>query len=518
MEQANKHKCDRKTLYLILGFSTIELLLHLYTNAFAGYGYFRDELYYIACTKHIAWGYVDQPPLSIFILILNRTILSDSIFALRLLPAVASALTVFFTGKIITELNGRNVAIIAGCTALILSPIFLAMSAFFSMNSFDWLLWTLAFYLVVRLVNTEDARLWIWLGIVVGFGLLNKIDFLWFSVGLFVGIMFTPQRKYFLTKYPYIAGAIALLLFSPFIIWNVTHNWVHLEFIRNATLKKYSVITRTDFITGQILLNGPVSLPIWVSGIYFLMLHKDGKRFRLVSYIFICTFLILFINSHSKPEYLGVTTPMLFAAGGIMVEKLSKLSWARWTTIAVPLCLFFGGIFLIPLALPILPVNTFIGYSRLLGLRQPAEEKEISYPAELPQFYADMFGWQNMAKSVSKVYKSLSPEEKQKAKIFAQNYGEAGAIQFYTNKYPLPPVICPHNSFWYWGYGDTTRNIIIAIGGTKEKYLRFFSSVVEFGIIRSNYAISYETNLRIFVCKGLKEPINKMWDKVRLIM
>lgn len=511
MEQANSHTIERKLLYLILGFSLVELVLHLYTNAFAGYGYFRDELYYIACSKRLALGYVDQPPLSIFVLAVSRMIAGDSVFALRLLPAIASAVTVFFAGKITQEFGGKGMAITATCLSLILSPIFLGMYSIYSMNGFDWLFWVIAFYIAVRLIKTENTKFWIWLGMVVGLGLLNKIDLLWFGAGLVVGMIFTTQRKYFLTRWPYIAGAISVLIFSPFIIWNITHNFAHLEFMRNATSLKYSSVTRMDFVLGQFLISGPVTVPVWLSGIYFLFFNKNGKTFKLIGFIFLTTFLILFINGHSKSEYLSVTLPVLFAAGGIMVENLASLPGAKWVRIAAPICLFLGGIFTVPYALPILPVETYVQYSRKLGIQESSSEGK--HLEELPQFYADMFGWENMASSVSKVYSSLSPDDQRRAKVFAQNYGEAGSIDFFNKKYPLPPVICPHNNFWYWGHGDTTRDIIIVIGGNKSDCLRVFSSVEEAGLIYSHYAIPYENNLEIFICRGLRVPIEEIWNR-----
>jgi len=516
MEQGYDHSGNRNLIYLVIAFSVIEFLIHLYTNAFAGYGYFRDELYYIACSKRLAWGYVDQPPLSIFILAASRLIVGNSIFWLRFLPAVASGFTVFFAGKITIELGGKVVAIASACLSLVLCPIFLGMFSIFSMNAFDWLLWAMVFYFVVRLIRTGNPKQWLAIGVTAGLGLLNKIDFLWFGAGVAIGMLLTPHRKYFLTRWPYIAGAIALLIFSPYIFWNIKHNFADLEFIRNATVEKYSGITRWDFVSEQLLINGPATLPIWLSGIYFFFFNKEGKKFKLAGIIFLTTFLILFINGHSKSEYLSVTLPVLFAAGGIMVQKLANLPKAKWVKAAAPIYLFIGGVFTVPLVVPILPVETFIQYSRTLGIQQPSSEGK--HLGELPQFYADMFGWENIAASVSKVYTLLSHHDQRRAEVFARNYGEAGAIDFFANKYLLPPVICPHNNFWFWGYGDTTRNILIVIGGNKEDHLRYFESVDSAGTIESKYSIPYENDQTIFICRGLKEPISEVWKKLRFFM
>ena len=270
----NANKFRRNSLNIIIGFSVFELLLHLYTNAFAGYGYFRDELYYIACSRHLAAGYVDQPPLASYILFISIKLFGDSIFALRLLPALASSITVFITGLMVRKLNGGHFAIILACISISIAPLFLGMNSVYSMNSFDWLFWSLAVYIVIKIIIEGKNNLWIWLGIVLGFGLLNKIDLLWFGAGLLIGLILTPQRKYFKTKWPYVAGIITFIMFSPYIFWNVTHQFATLEFMRRAAEIKYSSQNPVTLISDLILILNPFTIPVWFAGIYFLNVCK----------------------------------------------------------------------------------------------------------------------------------------------------------------------------------------------------------------------------------------------------
>jgi len=513
----------RNSLYLISAFAFFELLIHLYTNAFASYGYFRDELYYIACSNHLAAGYVDQPPLSSYILFISIKLFGDSIFALRLFPAIASSFTVFITGLMVRKLNGGYFAITAACISLSLAPQFLGTNTYYSMNTFDWLFWSLAAYLVILIVRSDDSagsketqKLWIWLGLVLGLGLLNKIDLLWFGAGLFVGLILTPQRKYFKTIQPYVAGIIALVLFMPYVVWNSTHNFATLEFMHRAATIKYSSQNPFTFISDILLVMNPVTIPVWLAGIYFLFFHKEGKAYKLIGYIFLVSFLILVINWHSKAEYIAPAFPMLFAAGGVMLEKLAVRKSIAWIQYALPAIIVLIGLILMPLALPILSVETFIHYSQTLGIAPSSGEAQQL--ESLPQFYADMFGWKNMADSVSKVYLTLSPAERKKTVVFAQNYGEAGAIDFFRKDLPLPRVICGHNNYWYWGPGDTTFTTIIVIGGTKEDDLKSCDSVDQAGTIHSKYAMPYENNLPIFICKDLKLPIFVIWQSVRFFI
>ena len=182
----------------------------------------------------------------------------------------------------------------------------------------------------------------------------------------------------------------------------------------------------------------------------------------------------------------------------------------------MPALVAIYGLLSMPFAIPILPVDRFIKYSSALGVKpSSAETKHLS---DLPQWYADMFGWENMAATVSKVYSSLPPEEQKKTVVFAQNYGEAGAIDFFRGKYPLPRVICGHNNYWYWGPGDTTFTTVIVIGGRKADHLKSCDSVEQVGIIVSPHAMPYENDLPIYICKQFKVPFSLIWSRVRFFI
>lgn len=521
MDATNPDEMAHRSTLIILAFAAAEVLLHLFTNASGGYGYFRDELYYIACSRHLAAGYVDQPPLASYILFASIKLFGDSIFALRLLPALASGLTVYLAGLMTRKMGGGLFAVVLASLSVAIAPEFLGTDGIYSMNAFDWVFWSLGAYTIILIAQADSSdprtgRLWILLGVILGFGLLNKIDILWFGFSLFAGMLLTPQRKYFMTRWPYIAGGIAFVLFSPYIVWNIAHNFATLEFIHNASAIKYASQNLMTFILGTVNNMNYLSLPVWVAGIYFLFFQRDGKDFRLVGYIFLVSFLVLVLNWHSKPEYIAPAFPILFAAGGVMFERIASHRGFRWTKFAMPALVALFGLVSIPFALPVLPVQTFIKYSQALGITPSTSEAQRL--TQLPQYYADMFGWENMAATVSKVYLSLPPDERKKTVVFAQNYGEAGAIDFFRGKYPLPRVICGHNNYWYWGPGDTTVTTIIVIGGKKEDHLKSLNTVEEAAIIRSEYAMPYETNLPVFICRGLKLPISEIWKSVRFFI
>ncbi|QQS36379.1 MAG: glycosyltransferase family 39 protein [Ignavibacteriales bacterium] len=500
-----------KLILLISAFAFIKLLIHLYTNAFAGYGIFRDELYYLSCASRPDIGYVDQPPFSIWVLTVTKSIIGDSVFAIRLIPALISAILVFITGLITKRFGGQAVAISIACTAVILSPIVLGMNSIYSMNTFDHLFWGLGFYFMLKLVDENKQIDWIILGVIMGIALLNKIGFLWFAAGLFISILLTKDRVKLKTFSPWLAAITALIIFSPFVIWNFLNDFAHIEFIRNASLNKYSGLTPVDFILGQILLQNPYSILIWLPGLYYLFFHPAGKKYKAAGIIYLTAFIILVINWHSKAEYLAAAYPVLFAAGGVFWEKLEIKKNIMWIRYALLIPLILSGLLTLPLALPILSVETYIKYADAIGMSPSSpESKEL---AELPQFYADMFGWEDLAKSISEVYESLPVEDKNDVVVFAPNYGVAGAVEYFSKKYLLPEVISPHNNFWIWGYGDRIANTIIVVGGNEIDHYSSCAEVYLAKIHQTKYAMPYENNRKIFVCKGLFVPPQKIWER-----
>jgi hypothetical protein len=499
---------NRNLPVLILTLSLLNLIIYLITTGFIAYGIFRDELYYLSCTNRLDLGYVDHPPLSIYVLAIWKWLFGDSMITIRIVPAIVSSLTLFMLGIFTRRLGGGRAAIVISMLTYMLTPIFLGMNTIFSMNTFDFLFWITSAYFLLRIVQEENPKLWIWLGVIIGLGLLNKTSMLWLASGIFLATIFTPLRKDLKTKYPYLAALIVLLIFSPFIIWNITHDFAHLEFMRNAASRKYGGLTLMSFIMDQLLLLNPLAIFIWFPGIYFFFFNDEGKKFKAVIFIWIATFLILLINGHSKGEYIAAAYQILFAGGAVIIEKWSteKRSWIKYS-IAIPVIL--AGLLISPFARPTLTIEQFLKYQNALGLEPPSNEGQ-NLNRNIPQFYADMYGWEDLAKNVSKVYQSLPEEERKTTIVYCSNYGKAGAIEYYSKKYPLPKVICPHNSYWYWWPNGNNITTVIIIGGEIEDHLQALKVVKAVGIHQTKYGMPYENNLTLFIGHGLKRSIEEI--------
>jgi hypothetical protein len=498
---------------ILVYFALIKFFIHFFTNLAGGYGYFRDELYYIACSDHLAFGYVDQPPLSILLLWISRFLFGDSLIAIRFFPAIAGALLVFFTGIITRELGGNRFAQIFAMLAVIAAPIYLALDNYFSMNSIDLLLWVIALYLIIKIIKTGNNRYWLALGIVLGIGLLNKISVLWLGFGLSIGLLCTPHRKYFLTSWPWLAAAIALAIFIPHIIWQIVNQWPTLEFMHNAATMKMVLKSPLDFFVGQIFMINPAILPFWLIGIFAFFFIEKLKEFRLLAWIYLAVCLLLMFSGTSRDYYLAPLYPMLFASGAITIEQfIRNRSW-RWLK---PLCiahLVIAGIISLPMGLPVLPVERYIEYADFMGMSPEQEERKEM--GALPQYYADMHGWQEMVEAIAGVYYTLSPEEREKCAIFTWNYGEAGAIAFFGDSFNLPAPIATHNNYWLWGPGETGCNIVIILGGNINLYLDIFERVERAAVFSCDYCMPYENNLPIYIARDLKIPINQLWPNLK---
>ncbi len=505
----------RPSTMLLLGFAALKLLLHLLTNH--NYGYFIDELYYLACSEHLDFGYVDQPPMIALVTWLSRALFGDSLPALRFLPALAGAATVFVAGLIARELGGGRFAQVLTCIAVIVCPLFLYMNTILSMNAFDVLIWTVGAWLVARILRTDAApggqgglsaaRLWLLLGLVLGIGLENKISVLFFGFGLAFGLLLTTARRHLMTPWPWCGGAIALLLFLPHVLWQVAHGWPTLEFIERASTIKNRPMSALDFLTGQVFEIHPLSLPILLLGLCFFLFAGAGRSYRLFGWMYLA-FFVLLVTSNSKPYYAGPIYPLMLAGGAVFIEVLLR-NRHLWTRIALPAVLALTGAAVAPMALPVLPVETFIRYQELFGGPPgSSEQKEIGV---LPQGYADMFGNQELAVLVAEVYGELSASEQSRCTIFGMAYPQAGAIDFFGSRLGLPKAISTHNSYWLWGPGEATGEVMIVVGLRQETLREIFDQVTLARTFHHPYAMPWRNDMPIWVCRGLKAPLAELW-------
>lgn len=526
MYRRNIHSSAGWGLILLPTLAAIKFLVHFVNNLNGAYGFSRDEFYYIACTNHLAFGYVDQPPLSILLLKISRIFFGDSLAAVRLLPALAGALTVLLAGLIAKELGGKRFAQLISGLCVFLAPLHLAMNSFYSMNAFDIVFWTSAAYIIILWVKWKDPGMWIVLGIVLGLGLQNKTSVLWLGFGLAIGLLLTNYRKSFLTPGPWMAGGVAGLLFLPHVVWQARTGWPTLEFMAGASSSKMLAISPMEYLGSQVMGMNPLFFPIWLAGLAWYLFSWKGRQYRILGVVYIAVFALLVAYGKPKPSYLAPAYPMLFAPGALVLEtatdKVLRRSLRYMVRGALVTLILAGGIAIAPLALPILPVETYINYAAALDAAPSSEEThEVGV---LGQFFADMHGWQEMVDTVGSVYENVKSEEArsgddgsraQRWAILGSNYGNTGAIEFLGQKYELPPAISGHNNYWLWGPGEPQPENLIILGGRADNYMDMCREVRRAGTIDCGYCMPYENNQAVIVCKELKIDLAERWPQFK---
>jgi len=484
------------------------------------YGYFRDAFYYLACSEHLDWGYVDQPPLIVLIAWIARHTLGTSLRALLFWPALAGAGRILLISAFARELGAKRFGIALAATLAVVPGVWWALDHQFAMNAFEVLFWTGCAFVVLRLIKTENPKLWLAFGAIAGLGLENKYSVAVFALALLIGLALTPQRKLLFTPWLLAGAGVALLLFSPNLIWNIQHHWPFLELMRNIRSSgRMIVLPAGAFLFQQILITNPLGFPFWFGGLLFLFFSRNAKLYRALAWAFVIT-IGFFLLADGKNYYSAPAYGTVLAAGAVVVERLlssERLAARPWVASflkpATLVWLIAGVLAGLPLVLPILSVQSYLAYQSHLPFEIPHPEHSDE-GALLPQHYADEFGWDELVAAVARVYYSLPENERAKAAIFTNNFGEAGAIDFFGPRYGLPKAICGNQSYFLWGPRNYTGEIVIRVGSSLNEVQPYYESVVVAATINHPYSLAFERR-PILLCRGLKGNLQALWPTAK---
>jgi hypothetical protein len=435
----------------------------------------------------------------------------DSLLGLRLLPAVAGAATVWLTGKLAREMGGGRYAQALAALAVVVAPVTLAAHHLMTMNAFEPLIWMGCAWCVVRAAVSGRPVYWLWFGILVGVGLENKYTVAFFAVGVVAGLLATPHRRFLKSRWIWLGAAAALAIFLPNLIWLVRHDFPFLELMANVRRSGRDVVRGpVAFVLDQAVLMNPASFPLWVGGVAWLFLGPAGRRLRVLGWAYV-VLLALMIWLGGKNYYVTPAYPMLFAAGAAGFEALTRVRW-RWSRGVYAALLTATGVALAPFAVPVLPPEDYVRYQQALGFEPPKFENQRTGP--LPQLFADEFGWEEMTREVARVYHSLPPEERARTAIFANSFGQAGAIDFFGPRYGLPKAVSGHQNYWYWGPRDYTGEIVIVLGSDGTGDREHFRTVEAAGQVSHPYSRRDEY-YTIWLCRELTPDFRTFWPDTK---
>jgi 4-amino-4-deoxy-L-arabinose transferase-like glycosyltransferase len=477
-------------VWIVVGVALGVLTLHLATNGL--YGFHRDSLYYLDSARHLAWGYVDYPPLTPAIARLSLLIFGPGVWGLRLWPSIAGAAMVVLAALIARELSGGRTARILAAVGAAASPVLLGANWLFQTVTFDQLMWLVCFWITARIVRTGDRRLWLALGAAAGIGLETKYTILALLAGLVLAIAVTPLRRHLRTPWPWLGLAVTVLIILPNVIWQVANGWPSVEYTLNHHAAQSTEFAPLTFLSDQLALIGPLALPLWLAGWYWLLFGR-GRAIGIVAMLSFVVFLFV-----GKGYYIGPLHPVLLAAGACGVEAWTRRR-ARWLRPVTAVALILQALVLLPIAIPLFP-EAVMARSSLPSIRTD---------------FAETVGWQSLVAQVATVYHRLTASEQASAAILTNNYGEAGAINTFGPRLGLPTAVSGELSYYYWRPARLSGPVI-AVGLEPGFLSTLFLGCSLVGTVSNGYGLNNEEfGAPIVVCRQAKLPLDQLWPHLK---
>lgn len=456
------------------------------------YGFHRDELYFVAASERLAWGYVDFPPVTPVVTWVGRNVFGDTLFGIRVLPALTGAAIVLMTGLLARRLGAGPFGQALAAGAVVLSGVFLGGNGLLSATGLDQLAWLVCLWVFVGILERDDVRAWPLFGLWLGVALWTKYTVLFLALGIVVGVLATPRRRWLRTPWPWAGAAIALAMVVPNLLWQVRHGWPTIGFFGSQQTSATAESSVFEYLLNQVFNAGPLALPVLVAGLVHLFREE---RFRGLAWTFL-TVLVAVGALGGKSYYVAPLYPVLFAAGGVAVERWSR-GWRRATVAGVAV----SGLVSLPIALPILPPNVMV--------RSGIAEARPDFP--------DMFGWPELALIVAEVRGDLRPEEREDVAVLARNYGEAAAVDRFGGPLGLPRALSTHNAYFFWRPEVLRPRTVIAIGFDEETLRELFGEVSQVAELGNDAGVpNPEAGRPVHVCREPIVSLGAAWDDLKL--
>ncbi|HUW54649.1 MAG TPA: glycosyltransferase family 39 protein [Rhodanobacter sp.] len=488
---------------MLLVLACLRLLLQVLLDRH--YGFHRDELAVLADARHLAWGYVAYPPLTPFIGRIELALFGTSLAGFRFFSALAQCVAMLLAGLIARDMGGHRGAQLVAALATACMPFSLLVGSEFMYVTFDFLWWVLLAWLVVRLLNSDNPRWWLAIGLAVGLGMLTRYTMLFCVAGLAAGVLATTLRRQLVSPWLWGGVALSLLLFLPNLLWQIQHDFVYLDFIRHIHARDVRIGRADGFLSQQLYVNASLfTLPLWLGGLWFVMWAKAAVRYRMLAWLFLVP-LALFALGQGRAYYMAPAYPMLLAAGAVAGEHwLARLrpGTARGLRIATGILLAMAAVSSAAVALPLAPVNS-IGWRISRAVQDD---------------FAEQIGWRQLVAQVASIYHALPADERAQTGVLASNYGEAGAIDLYGPALGLPAAISGVNSWWYRGYGNPPPTTLIVLGADPKAIRKAPADCTPVGRVSNRQGVENEETRdhpEIFVCRHLRIPWSSLWPKLR---
>ena len=495
---AGRADAQRTTLLILIGLALARLLLHLLANG--NYGFHRDELAVWDDARHLAWGYIAYPPLTPFLAHVATALFGDSLTAFRLPAALAQSAAMLLGGLIARELGGRRLAQVVAALAIACAPLSMVMGSMLMYTSLDYLWVVLLAWAMLRVANGDASRGWLLGGLAIGLGMMTRYTMLFWVVGVVAGVLATPLRAHLRNPWLWAAVALSLLLFLPNAWWQWQHDFIYLDFARHLHERDVRIGRTDGFLVGQLSVGAsPLTLPLWIAGLAWLAFAKAAARWRVLAWMYVVP-LVLFLLVRGRDYYVAPGYPMLLAAGAVALESwISRMHPrpALRTRAGAGIVLACALATTALVALPLAPIGS-------AGWRISRRVHDT---------FAEQVGWPELVAQVARIYDALPADERAHTAIFANNYGEAGAIDRYGPQYGLPQAIGTVNSYWARGPGEPSPQTVIVLGDDAEGISDTPATCTLAGKVQIPHGVENEESGHpdIFICRDFRVPVSTLW-------
>jgi len=485
----------------LLVVALVKLALHALTNG--QYGFHRDELATLDDARYLDGGYVAYPPFTPLVGRVALILFGPSLAGVRFFAALAMSICVVLAGIMAREVGGGRAAQLSAALATAIGPVVLGASALFQYVAFDFLWWTVIAWAVLRLVNAEDPRWWVAIGAAIGMGVLTKYTIGLCVVAVVAGALLTRPRD---LRSPWLWAGVSLsiLIASPNLVWQARHDFISVDFLKSIHERDVRIGRTDSFLTDQLkVAASPVAIPLWLLGLYSLARAWREARARMLLAFVLIPF-ALFVILKGRGYYAAPLYPPLLAAGAAAFEgwlQGQSISRRRAVRVGQALAFTLGA----SAALVILPIA-------------PIGSSWWRFALEQNDDLAEEIGWPEVVQTVASVYRSVPESERAHTRIFAGNYGEAGALNLYGRPLGLPEAISTVNSYWARGYGDPPPSTLVVVGARRESLDAAFTSCERAATVPNPLGVKNEETERwpeVFVCRGPKRPLKEIWQATR---
>jgi hypothetical protein len=500
-------RANTALISLAFGFAALQIA----AGWLGPYGLFHDELYYWSCAKRPGLGYVDHPPFSAWVLAGSMAVLGDGLLLFELVPAACAAGTILLAGLMARRFGADAFGQVVTAVGVMVAPFTLILFSFYSVNAIEILLWTASCFLVLELIRTGNERLWLAIGAVAGIGLLNKHTFALLVFGLGVGVLMTPLRAQLRSPWLWLGGTLAVLLALPNLLWNLQYDWPSLAFYRSRPTVDLPA-SFTEALDLQIKGASPAAMLLWVPGAVSLLFSRRARPHRPFGIAFLVLLVVILFSGHRRADRIAGIYPVVLAAGAAVWDRW-RGRWHRGVRAVLIVLLVAFGALVLPVTLPVLPPRAVADY--LAALDEKAEIETSDVGQGVPLFLLGRLEWERFADEVITAWETLAADQRERSVVLAPHWVFASVIEYYGRDRGLPPVVAPHNAYWFWRQDAAGRDVVVSVAVDSEVLSRYFEQSRPLGVFRCRACASFRPDIPVHVSMGPVRPLVELLSEWR---